>query len=61
MSHHSRGQTIPLSFPAPGRKEKAVPDDELYRRWQVALTEPLHRLQIRSAPKADFNHEVCRS
>ncbi|MEX5710501.1 hypothetical protein AB1484_19880 [Parafrankia sp. FMc6] len=32
-------------------------DDELYRRWQVArLTEPLHRLEIRSATKADFNH-----
>jgi hypothetical protein len=32
-------------------------DDELFRRWQVArLTEPLHRLEIRSATKADFNH-----
>ena len=32
-------------------------DDELYRRWQVArLTEPLHRLEIRSATKADFDH-----
>ncbi|MFG1923301.1 hypothetical protein [Cryptosporangium sp. NPDC048952] len=31
-------------------------DEELYRRWQVArLTEPLHRLEIRSATKADFN------
>lgn len=33
-------------------------DDELYRRWQVArLTEPLHRLAIRSATKADFAHD----
>jgi hypothetical protein len=35
-----------------------MPDDELYRRWQVArLTEPLHRLAIRSAAKADFEHD----
>lgn len=35
-----------------------MPEDELYRRWQVArLTEPIHRLAIRSAAKADFDHD----
>jgi hypothetical protein len=41
-----------------GEGGELVADDELFRRWQVArLTEPLYRLQIRSATKADFNHE----
>jgi len=41
-----------------GEGGERVADDELFRRWQVArLTEPLYRLQIRSATKADFNHE----